>query len=669
MLSLRISLFALRSYLEFDILKDGVRKCWKENRRKYIQMVEQVKKANEELEILEHERESKRGLFAEDPKNFRKFDHLDEYSSHEIKVEIRSRKEGLDWITNNRELMKKLLEQFRRLTKSTEEIFEDELEEMDQGAFEFEYEYADGPEGVRGLAWYKKFGVRFWIDRGFEDLKFQKAIMNGELGSMERGLEKCKEKISALQDKMARADKHTVVEDEKAQDRIRSLRNQNSRSEKDIAEVEIEVIQNERAAARVQEDFEYDWDKKELTSWFAKRSELEKLIKGRSYVIRRIEIVISQMRECLRIMNENTRVEINISIIDNLYQLCYHIHHRRRFEEILEATYKREFCSVGKRKLIFKNIGEHYDYFAARDQEELEWWRTRANALDREALDRLLVTIFDVEFRAFDKVLQKAQDIQLSPDPPLSRHNDHTGSRRADRYSPNSPSIKPKRNSVPPSKASKGPDMTPTMCRTLLLKKATFKGKPINDPEPAWVDQLIKFFTSPDMFLFFRYKTKRFPRLDLYRFVNSFLYEELPKPIFDAFLIYCNYMEELFTVDYKKFRNENEPIMVVNKGWETCAENPVAGLRRKKAPEDRTAPDGVAQVEHWLREFAGNTKPPPWMWLHERPQGDWNIRQWINSEGNFNISESQFEHFMGYWSKVGRFFVYRDEYGSFPLES
>lgn len=623
-------------------------------------MVEQVQNANEEIKLLERERESKRRLFAEDPKNFKKFDHLDEYSSHEIRVEVRKRQEGIDWIAKNRELMKKLLERFKKLTESAEDMFAGELEEMVQGTFEFEYEHADGPDGVMGLAWYKKFGVRLWIDRGFEDLKLYKALLNGELGGMERGLDKCKGKILVLQEKMARADEHTLAEDEEAQDKILRLQNQNSRAKKETAEVEIEVIQTKRMAAKVQEDFDYNGDKKELNSWLTKASELKKLIKGRSYVVQRVEIVISQMRKCIRTLDNDARGKFSDSIIDSLYQLCYHIHHRRRFEEILEKTYKKEFCSAEKRKLIFKKIGEHYDHFAARDREEFEWWKPRGNSLDRKALNRLLSNVFAVEFRAFDKVLQEAEDIQQSPDPPLSKHNSRSGLRRVTHYSPNRSSTKPKRNFIPSLKASKGPDMTPTMCRTLLLKKATFNGKPINDPDPAWVDQLIKFFTSPDIFPLFKYRTTKFRRLDLYKFVNSFLFEEVPEPLFDAFLIYCNFMGELFAVDYKSFRNKNEPITVMDKGWETCAENPVSGLRRRKSPEDRTAPHGVAQVEHWLRKFAAKAEPPPWMWLHECTREEWDIRRWINDEGKFNISESQFGYFMGYWSKIGRFFVYRD---------
>ncbi|KAF8853727.1 hypothetical protein BDZ45DRAFT_694035 [Acephala macrosclerotiorum] len=156
-------------------------------------------------------------------------------------------------------------------------------------------------------------------------------------------------------------------------------------------------------------------------------------------------------------------------------------------------------------------------------------------------------------------------------------------------------------------------------------------------------DALRDLFVSPDVAPYFQltYRVNRRHFIDL---LNSFVRTPIADVLVESFLMHCNNVGELFTINFGKI------ISAQGKGWETVEEMPVAGPARNVRV---VKPIGVDNFETWLVK---NKDAIPFI-RQDREITTYDLFN-LTVKSFPRMTEEQFMGAMQFFSKVGRLYTY-----------
>lgn len=154
-------------------------------------------------------------------------------------------------------------------------------------------------------------------------------------------------------------------------------------------------------------------------------------------------------------------------------------------------------------------------------------------------------------------------------------------------------------------------------------------------------DALRDLFVSPDVAPYFQltYRVNRRQFIDL---LNSFVRTPITDVLVESFLIYCNDVGELFTINFGK------SITAHGKGWETVEGMPVAGPARNVRI---VKPVGIENFEAWLVK---NKDTIPFI-RQDREITTYDLYN-LTVKSFPRMTEEQFMGAMQFFSKVGRLY-------------
>ncbi len=547
-----------------EYLKDGIRELWMNNASQYMASLTKIKGINKIISDLEDHSEAVRhARISVDVEAYK-------HSTRQLHLQIERRQREINWLVENRELMKKILERFRDLAGETgQSIGEPDSFEQANGylqASEEEFRYV-GTNDITKFRWFKEKGLMYWLSLAHKDLVQYDEILQKRRESVNKDMDYCKVEIPKLKLRLKEMDDQTLWEDAKAQQKIEELQKRKTST----TNTEVELERNKRYDERLEEDRQWAVVRNKLRSYNTKLEHLGIFLRGWTEEQKGINLVIRQVFDLIHATKIIPDVmQSHSALVNDLYRICYIIHYRHKVELRLTAIHRSKLLSSEQFDNIHKLLSHHIEAYI--DENRDERWERRRGTLDDEAL-AFERELFDNEFVAFQQLEKDAQDIangrslELIP-PPRPVSNASSLSRNGpDKY-------KVSRNV--PWDIHAGSLISDATARFLLSQKPKIhnaRGE-LEQYSGSWVDLIFQTFTSADVFPHFYQlygeQTIKLTPTELYNILNKTVLENVPRNIFEAFLRYCQHFHELFVQD-----DESDGLRVTTSGWEYCREHGV----------------------------------------------------------------------------------------------
>jgi hypothetical protein len=162
----------------------------------------------------------------------------------------------------------------------------------------------------------------------------------------------------------------------------------------------------------------------------------------------------------------------------------------------------------------------------------------------------------------------------------------------------------------------------------------------------TWGGKLLGFFRSPDIFPMFSYE-ESITKSEFITRVNSIPKIPIPVDVNEAFLIYYNQTDELFTVSIIPGR-----ISVNAKGWEIAAEANISPLLRSS---QLIYPTGINEIERVLLRNKDRFNVGHFVRETELESTRRTINEFLPADER--VSKEHFVTILSYWALAGVFFV------------
>ncbi|CZT52947.1 uncharacterized protein RSE6_14360 [Rhynchosporium secalis] len=164
---------------------------------------------------------------------------------------------------------------------------------------------------------------------------------------------------------------------------------------------------------------------------------------------------------------------------------------------------------------------------------------------------------------------------------------------------------------------------------------------------------LTDFFTSPDVFPYFKDTTMSWSLKQFTTEVNLRIMIPVSEELLEAFTGFCHRTGELFYIT--SVTRQIKPHVL---GWETCEDKPIGGPQRKLAFSAAKRPGGIDRVERQLRDCAEDEFPPV-LTAGQFQAKMLNLKRPIFGGliPRSTIGPNDLGLYIDYWSKTGKFFV------------
>ena len=169
---------------------------------------------------------------------------------------------------------------------------------------------------------------------------------------------------------------------------------------------------------------------------------------------------------------------------------------------------------------------------------------------------------------------------------------------------------------------------------------------------------LTDFFTSPDVFPYFKDTNTSWSLSEFTAAVNSRILDPLLEEILDAFTGFCHRSGELFYITAVTRRIKPHTL-----GCETCVDEPIGGPSRKNFLSGTKRPRGIDKAECQLCEHADDFDYHPRETTAHELQDKmayWNRSRLGGLISRFVVGPNNLKRYLDHWSLVGKFFVWAD---------